>query len=37
LIVPDVGSELKLVEDHTASTTLQVIIPAADPFLTKNR
>jgi hypothetical protein len=37
LNVPDVDSQLKLVKDHTTSTTLQVIIPAADPFLTVNR
>ncbi|KDR17951.1 hypothetical protein L798_08169 [Zootermopsis nevadensis] len=35
LVLPDIGSQLKLVEDYTANTTLQVIIPPADPFLTK--
>ncbi|XP_021922810.1 uncharacterized protein LOC110831285 [Zootermopsis nevadensis] len=36
LIVPDIGSELNLLEDCTSHTTLQVIIPAGDPFLTVN-
>jgi hypothetical protein len=37
LAAPDVGSHLNLVQGHTASTTLQVIIPPASPFLTKKR
>jgi hypothetical protein len=37
LVAPDVGSHLNLVQGHTASTTLQVLIPAAGPFLTRNR
>lgn len=37
LIVPDIGSELNLLEDCTSHTTLQVIIPAGDPFLTVKR
>ncbi|KDQ96750.1 hypothetical protein L798_05920 [Zootermopsis nevadensis] len=36
LVLPDIGSKFKLVEDYTASTTLQVVIPRADRFLTKN-
>ncbi|KDR17955.1 Cytokine receptor [Zootermopsis nevadensis] len=36
LIVPDIGSQLKLVDDYIASTILQVIIPPADSFLAKN-
>jgi hypothetical protein len=34
--VPNVGSHLNMVQGHTASTTLQVIIPAEGPFLTVN-
>jgi hypothetical protein len=37
LIAPDIGSQLNLVNGSTTSTTVQIIIPAADPFLTKNR
>jgi hypothetical protein len=36
-VVPDVGSQLKLVHNLITNTTLQVIIPAADPFLTVSR
>ena len=37
LIAPAIGSELNLSKDHTTNTTVQIIIPAADRFLTKNR
>jgi len=37
LIEPDIGSELKLSKDPTTNTTVRIIIPAADRFLTKNR
>jgi hypothetical protein len=37
LIAPDIGSQLNFGTDHTTSTTVQIIIPAADRFLTKNR
>lgn len=37
LIAPDIGPYLHLVQNFTTSTTLQVFIPAADPFLTMNR
>jgi hypothetical protein len=33
-VVPDLGSELKLVHNLITNTTLQIVIPAADPFLT---
>jgi hypothetical protein len=35
--VPNIGSQLKLVQNMITTTTLEVIIPAADPFLTINR
>jgi hypothetical protein len=35
--LPDVGSQLKLVQNRISHTTLQVIIPPADKFLTVNR
>jgi hypothetical protein len=37
LIKPDIGSELKLSNDPTTNTTVRIIIPAADHFLTNNR
>lgn len=36
-VVPDLGSKLKLMHNLITNTTLQVIIPAADPFLTVSR
>jgi hypothetical protein len=35
LIVPDIGSHLIL--SHATNTTVQIIIPAADRFLTNER
>ena len=37
LIAPDIGSKLNLSKDPTTNTTIQIIIPAADHFLTKDR
>jgi len=37
LIAPDIGSQLNLGKDPTTNTTIRIIIPAADNFLTKNR
>ena len=37
LIVPDIGSQLNLGKGPTTNTTVRIIIPAADHFLTKNR
>ena len=37
LIAPDIGSQLKLGMDPITNTTVRIIIPAADHFLTKNR
>jgi hypothetical protein len=37
LIAPDVGSHLNLSKDPITNTTIRIIIPAADHFLTKNR
>jgi hypothetical protein len=37
LITPDIGSHLNLGKGPVTSTTVQIIIPAADHFLTKNR
>jgi len=37
LIAPDIGSQLQLGKGPTTKTTVQIIIPAADRFLTKNR
>jgi len=37
LIAPDIGSQLNLCKGPTTNTTVRVIIPAADRFLTKNR
>ena len=37
LIAPDIGSQLNLSKDPTTNTTVQIIIPAADHFLTKDR
>ena len=37
LSAPDTGSLLNLGKGSTTSTTVQIIIPAADRFLTKNR
>jgi len=37
LIAPDIGSQLKLGKDPTTNTTVRIVIPAADRFLTKNR
>jgi hypothetical protein len=37
LIAPDIGSQLNLSKDPTTNTTIRIIIPAADRFLTKNR
>jgi hypothetical protein len=37
LSAPDIGSQLNLGKGNTTNTTVQIIIPAADRFLTKNR
>jgi len=37
LSVPDIGSQLNLGKGTTTNTTVHIIIPAADRFLTKNR
>ena len=37
LIAPDIGSQLNLGKDPTTNTTIQIIIPAADHFLTEDR
>jgi len=37
LLAPDIGSQLNLSKDPTTNTTIQIIIPAADHFLTKDR
>jgi hypothetical protein len=37
LIAPNIGSWLNLSKGSTTNTTVQIIIPAADRFLTKNR
>ena len=37
LFAPDIGSQLNLGTDPTTNTTVRIIIPAADRFLTKNR
>jgi hypothetical protein len=37
LIAPDIGSELKLGNGPITNTTVPIIIPAADRFLTNNR
>jgi hypothetical protein len=37
LSTPDIGSQLNLGKGPTTNTTLRIIIPAADRFLTKNR
>ena len=37
LRAPDIGSQLNLGKGPTTSTTVQIVIPAADRFLTKNR
>lgn len=36
-VVPNVGSQLKLVYNLITNTTLQVVIPSADRFLTASR
>jgi hypothetical protein len=36
-IPPDIGSQLNLGKSPTTNTTVQIIIPAADRFLTKDR
>jgi hypothetical protein len=37
LLAPDIGSQLNLGKDPTTNTTIRIIIPAADHFLTKDR
>jgi hypothetical protein len=37
LIAPDIGSQLNLGKGPTTNTTVRIVIPAADRFLTKNR
>ena len=37
LSAPDIGSQLNLGKGPTTNTTVQIVIPAADRFLTKNR
>jgi hypothetical protein len=37
LLAPDIGSQLNLSKDPTTNTTIRIIIPAADHFLTKHR
>jgi hypothetical protein len=37
LTAPNIGSWLNLGKDPTTNTTIQIIIPAADHFLTKER
>jgi len=37
LSAPVIGSQLNLGKVPTTNTTVQIIIPAADRFLTKNR
>jgi len=37
LSAPAIGSQLNLGKDRTTNTTVPIIIPAADHFLTKNR
>ena len=37
LIAPNIGSRLNLSKGFTTNSTVQIIIPAADHFLTKNR
>jgi hypothetical protein len=36
-VIPDVGSQLKLVRNLITNNTLQVVIPSADPYLTISR
>ena len=37
LTAPDIGSQLNLGKGPTTNTTVQIIVPAADHFLTTNR